>query len=134
MFTDSLFASAPSVDSHSHRGRATLISFALQVFAAGALLWAPLLRIQGLPQLHWMAPLVAPAAPPAPSAVALRNAHRVMSNMSSEGRIIAPRAVPREIVPIVESVAPPPVDAGTLVVAGGTGDSVRNGVLNTIGA
>ncbi|HXM23805.1 MAG TPA: energy transducer TonB [Terriglobales bacterium] len=133
MFADSLL-DTPWAD-RSRRGWTTLVSFALQAAAAGGLLLLPLFYTQGLPQFQLMAALVAPAPPPAPPAPGpLRNEHQTTSNVSSEGKMIAPRSVPREILQVDEPNAPPPVDIGGLSVPGSTGNSMaRSGVLDSIG-
>jgi len=133
MFADSL----DSPWSHSaRRGLTTAASFALQAVIVGSFLLLPLLYTQGLPQLQLMAALVAPAppppAPPAPEHV--RKAHQTTSNMSSDGKVIAPRSVPRQILPVDESTPPPPVDVAGTSVPGGPGDSrAPVGVFNSIG-
>jgi protein TonB len=54
--------------------------------------------------------------------------------MSSEGKMVAPRFVPREILQVDEPSAPPPIDLGGLRVPGGTGDSTApNAVLDSVG-
>lgn len=133
MFADSLLET-PWTD-RSRRGWTTLISFALQAGAAGLLLLLPLLYTQGLPQLQLMSALVAPAPPPAPPAPGpVRNSRANTSNMSSDGRVIAPPSVPREILIVEEPSAPPPADLGGWGVRGGTGDPLaRSGVLGSTG-
>lgn len=134
MFADLLSDACWGAHSHSRRGWTTLVSFALQFVAVGGLLLLPLLSTEGLPQLQLMAALVAPAPPPAPPSGHFRPAHQAASNVSSEGKIIAPPSVPKSIVPIVESVAPPPADIGEIGITGGTGDSSRrNTMLDSIG-
>ena len=133
MFADSLLDS-PWAD-RSRRGWTTLASFALQAAAAGVLLLLPLLYTQGLPQLQLMAALVVPTPPPAPPPThSVRNARQTTSNVASDGRVIAPRSVPREILHVNESDVSPPVELGGLGVTGGTGNSMaRNGVFDSIG-
>jgi len=132
MFADSLLDS-PRTD-RSRRGFSTLVSFAVQALAVGGLLLLPLLYTQGLPKLQ-LARVVAPTPPPAPPAPQpMRSARETASNMSRDGQVIAPRSVPREIVHIDETNAPPPVDVGGPSVVGGAGNSLaRNSVLNSIG-
>ena len=130
MFADSLLND--SWADRSRRGWTTLISFAVEAAAISGLLLLPLLYTQGLPQLQLVSALVAPTPPPAP--MAARSTRPSNSNVSSDGHVIAPRVVPREILNIEEPVAPPPVDAGGLNVIGGAGNPLaRNGVLNSIG-
>ena len=132
MFADSLLDS-PWAD-RSRRGWTTLVSFALQAVAVGGLLLLPLLYTQGLPQFQLISALMAPTPPPAPAPGPARNAHQTSSNMSSEGKMVAPRFVPREILKVDEPSAPPPIDLGGLRVPGGTGDSTApNAVLDSVG-
>jgi protein TonB len=131
MFADSLLDS-PWAD-RSRRGLTTLVSFAMQSVAVGGLLLLPLLYTQGLPQLQLIASLVAPTPPPAPQP--MRSAREITSNLSRDGRVIAPRSVPREILHVDETSVPPPVDVGALSVVGSTGNSLaRSGVLDSIGS
>jgi protein TonB len=133
MFADSLI-DTPWTD-RSRRGWTTLVSFAMQAAGVGGLLLLPLLYTQGLPQLQLMSSLVAPAPPAAPPAPApAGDSRQATSNVSSDGHVIAPPSVPRQILNIDEPIAPPPVDLNGLGVSGGTGDpTARNGVLNSIG-
>jgi len=132
MFADSLLNN--SWADRSRRGYTTLISFAFEAIAIGALLLLPLLYTQGLPQLQSISALVAPAPPPPPAPMAARNTHPSTSNVSSDGHVIAPRVVPTEILNVEENAPPPPVDAGGLNVIGSTGNPMaRNGVLDSIG-
>src|SRR5579859_1727636 len=132
MFADSLLDS-PWAD-RSRRGWTTLFSFALQVLGVGGLLLLPLLYTQGLPQFQLISALLAPTPPPAPVPAPARNPHQTGSNMSSQGKVIAPRFVPKEILRVDESTVPPPLEVGGLRVPGGTGDSTApNAVLDSIG-
>lgn len=132
MFADSLFDS-PWAD-RSRRGWTTLVSFALQMLGVGGLLLLPLLYTQGLPQFQLISALLAPTPPPAPAPGPTRSARQTSSNLSSQGKVIAPRFVPKEILQVDEPNAPPPVDLGGLHVPGGTGDSTAsNAVLDSIG-
>jgi len=133
MFADSLLDS-PWAD-RSRRGWTTLVSFAVQAVAVGGLLLLPLLYTQGLPQFQLISALMAPTPPPAPPPGPARNAHQTASNLTSEGKMMAPRFVPKEILQLDETIPPLPLDVGGLRVPGGTGDSTApNGVLDSIGA
>jgi len=122
MFADSF------CDSHwtnrSHRGWTILASFGLQALAVGGLFVLPLIYTQGLPQVHSLVSLAAPVRPPAPPAPATHapSAAPATSNMTSDGRVIAPSSVPHGVKPFNETTAPPPVDVRALAVRDGTGD------------
>jgi protein TonB len=134
MFADSLLDSRWA--DRSRRGWTTLASFTAQAVAAGVLFLLPLFYTQVLPQFQLLSRLVAPSPPPAPPApVAARNGRANRSNLSPDGRVMAPLSVPREIASVDEPSAPPAVDVSGLSVIGGTGTSlVRNGVLDSIGS
>jgi periplasmic protein TonB len=130
MFTDSLLDAAWT--DHSRRGWTTFVSLAVQAIGAGVLLLLPLFYTQALPQFQLTARLVAPTPPPAPpTAAATRNSHPNSSNVSSDGHIIAPRFVPREIATLDEPSPPPTIDISGSGVIGSTGTD-RNGVLHSI--
>ena len=133
MFADSLLDS-PWAD-RSRRGWTTLVSFAVQAAAAGALLLLPLFHTEGLPRLQFMSALVAEVPLPAPPPVGpVRSTRANTSNLASNGQVIAPRSIPREVAHVDELSAPPPIDMGELHVLGGTGNAMaRNGVIDSIG-
>ena len=98
MFADSLLDSRWA--DRSRRGWTTLASFTAQAVAAGVLFLLPLFYTQVLPQFQLVSRLVAPSPPPAPEAA--RNARANRSNLSPDGRVMAPLSVPREIASVDE--------------------------------
>jgi protein TonB len=132
MFADSLLDSAWA--GHSRRGWTTLVSFAVQVVAAGVLLLLPLFYTQALPQFQLTARLVAPTPQPAPPPTGpLRSARVNPSNLSLDGHVIAPRFVPREVASVDEPSAPPSVDISGPGILGSTGTgNNRDGILHSI--
>jgi protein TonB len=132
MFADSLIDAAWT--DRSRRGWTTLASFAVQIAAVGGLLLLPLLYTQGLPHVHLLDALLAPVPPPTAAPAHLTDRRETTSNISSQGQVIAPRSIPREILNIDESTVPPPVDVAGLAVSGSTGNSTaRNGIFGAIG-
>ncbi len=133
MFADTVCDS--SWANRSHRGWTTLASFAVQALAVGCLLLLPLIYTEGIPRLQSMTQdLVAPAPPPALPGPNVRQARAPASNMSSDGRIIAPLSIPDHTTQVVDTVPPPPVDIGQLGIPGGIGDRfARTGVPDGIG-
>lgn len=132
MFADSL-SDSPWAN-RSRRGWTTLVSFTIQAMVVGGLLLLPLFYPQALPHLQQaVAGLISPPASTPPPAMHVRAAAPV-SNVLSDGQLMQPQSIPRTIANVVETVAPPAVDPGTLGVVGGTGTrGALNGVLNSIG-
>ena len=119
MFADSLLDSRWA--DRSRRGWTTLASFAAQAVVAGVLFLLPLFYTQVLPQFQLVSRLVAPSPSPSPPVPeTARNARANTSNLSPDGRVIAPPSVPRGIAPIDESSVPPEVDVSGLGVIGST--------------
>lgn len=121
MFADSFCDSGWS--NQAHRGWTTLISFAVQSLAIACLLLLPLIYTQGLPKLAVLAPLMAPAPPPAirPAQSRAMSSSVAPSNMAGT-RLVSPPEIPRSIATLVET-APPPADTVGVGVAHGIGDS-----------
>jgi periplasmic protein TonB len=129
MFAD--FSPDSDWSSHSHRGWTTLISFALQALAVGCLLLLPLLYTEGLPKLVLLAPFLAPAppssAPPEPPRHNLPSTGQ--SNLMGT-RLVAPPEIPRDVIMLTETVAPPPmIDPGAVGVRHGFGDARGRGIV-----
>ena len=132
MFADSLLDSA--YVNRSHRGWATLASFAAQALAVCTLLILPLLHPQGLPRLKLLSglsPIVAPPSPP--PKLQVHPATPSVSNLSADNRVIMPTSIPSTIRQITDIVSPPPVDLGGVGVENGTGThATLNAVMNSI--
>ena len=120
----------------SHRGRATLISFALQVILVGTLVAMPLFFVDALPSCELVTFLVAPSPPPplpppaaeAPQVKMIR--HRIESDMLDNGQLREPSRIPRKIAMIKESAPPPsPSENG---VIGGVPGGIPGGVLGGV--
>ena len=133
MFADLL---SDSEWSHqSHRGWTTLISFTVQALALGCLLLLPLFYTEGLPRLAMLAPLLAPAPPPAahpapprPSSPATRQ-----SNLMGD-RLISPQQIPSTVTVVTEFPPPPPVDPVSVGVRHGGCDPHGCGtVMDSVG-
>lgn len=120
-------------DNRSHRGWTTLISLAVQTLAAAILLLIPLIYTSGLPQLQFMQRLIAPtaAAPPAaPLQTAHMPTHPTVTELTLEGRPIAPASIPRTIPAINDALAAPQIPG---VIPDGTSTrGTNNAVLNAI--
>jgi protein TonB len=130
MFADSLLES--SWTQSARRGWTTLSSFGLQALIMAILLLLPLIRPIGLPFLKPLAAPVMLAPPPGPPPVqpTQRSTVTPQSNMINE-MLVAPRAIPRDILNVDETVPPPQFNVGTGLVPGGTGDA--RGVPGAVG-
>jgi periplasmic protein TonB len=121
MFADSLIDSAWS--DRSRRGWTTLASFTLQALALGCLLLLPLLYTQGLPKLLLLAPLLAPAPPPALQPAPPRPAAPSPAQSNMIGiHLLAPAEIPAVVSQWTETAAPPPVDPSAVGISHGTRD------------
>jgi periplasmic protein TonB len=132
MFADSFCDSGWS--NGSHRGWTTLISFALQALIVGCLLILPLLYTQGLPRLTLLAPLLAPAPPPALPLPPHANSSSAASSNMMGIRLVSPSQIPPTVNMLAETTPPPPmVDPNMIGISHGTGDSSgRGNVLEAI--
>jgi protein TonB len=119
-------------ENQSHRGWTALASFTLQALVVLALLLVPLVFASGLPSLQFILPLVAPAAaPPPPSGAAARTRANTMSQVTPDGRPIAPASIPHGVTAIEDQA--PPIPPGTVGIVGGTGNSLTtNPIINSI--
>ena len=119
----------------SRRGWTTIASFTLQGMGIGLLLILPITHPEALPSWTrmtspiWTTP-AAPAGQPA-SQPPQRSTDVAPSNMSVSG-LVAPRSIPTEVANIVETTAPPPVDAGPGVRGGISDRRAGNWVINSI--
>ena len=133
MFADPSYdtAWAPS----SRRGWTTFVSFALQMFGVGVLLFLPLIYNEAIPAIKLYPVLAAPLPPPgpAPAAPHARSA-RTQTNINGP-HVTIPTSFPNHPAilndaPVSDSVS---LD-DTRGVPGGTGvHGVRDGVLGSVG-
>jgi len=116
----------------ARRGRATLVSFAMQALALSLLLAIPLLTIQGPPKLHWFdeSSILTPPPAPAPPARGPRPIHP--SNISQGGQLLEPPTIPPSITILNEQPVASSPDVSGLGVEGSIGTS-RRGVLGSVG-
>jgi protein TonB len=132
MFADSLLES--SWAQRSRRSWTTLSSFGLQAVITGILLLIPLLRPVALPFLKPLTTPVMLAPPPGlPPAQALQ--HTTIQSQSNfiNQTLVAPRAIPRQILNVDESAPPPQIFTNGTGVPGGTGSGDPRGVLSSLG-
>jgi protein TonB len=129
--SQNLFATLDSNwDPSAHRGRATLVSFAVQAFGLSLLVLIPLIASQGPPGLRWLTPeIFTPPSSPAPPA---GPHHQIRSSNIREGQLVQPDRVPSTIANLDETRVGSAPDIEGIGVERGTGTG-RSGVLNSIG-
>ncbi|MGE5204437.1 MAG: energy transducer TonB [Chlamydiota bacterium] len=144
MFEDSLIESTNRIK--TNRGKATLVSFVIQVAIVTVVVLIPLMFVQALPTHALMTQLVAPPPPPPPpppaAAPAAARPQPVVKEQLNPNELRTPTKIPQHIVKTQEmaSAAPPsnaPPAVGGVVggvpggVAGGAVGGVLGGVLNS---
>jgi periplasmic protein TonB len=130
------------------RGRATVLSFVLQVCLVGVLVIVPMLFVEALPTKMLTATLVAPPPPPPPpppAAAAATPAHHETQQTQVRSEMEVPVRIPEKVATIKDlpqsdemaSAAPP---SGGVVggvpggVEGGTVGGILGGVMGGVGA
>lgn len=119
----------------SHRGRATIISFALQIVLLGTLVAMPLFFVEALPARELVTFIVAPSPPPPPPPPVAETPHvkvikhKIESEMLDNGELREPKRIPKKIAMIKESAPPPPSVSG---VMGGVPGGIPGGVLGGV--
>jgi periplasmic protein TonB len=128
MFAD--FSTDSEWQNHSHRGWTTLISFAAQAVAVGSLLLLPLFYTEGLPRLAMLAPLLAPAPPPATPPTPRPSSPSTPQSNLMGSRLMSPPAIPATVTILTETTpAPPMIDPSAAGVRHGIGDAHGRGTV-----
>jgi len=113
-----------------------------ELVAVGVFVILPMIYFDVLPSTTLKSFLVAPPPPPPPPpppAAAPVKAVKVIPRQFDAGRLMAPKAVPKEIAQIKEDEMPPPSAGGIGVVggvpggvSGGTPGGVLGGILSSV--
>jgi len=109
------------------------LSMGIQVFFLGILILIPLIYTEALPKTLMssilLAPPPPPPPPPPPAAVQVVKIKPV-AHLMEAGKLVAPKAIPKDIKIIKEEEAPP--DMGMGGVAGGVPGGVAGGSMNGV--
>jgi periplasmic protein TonB len=113
------------------------ISMVLQVFLLAVLILIPLIYTEALPKTLMSSILLAPPPPPPPPPppAPVQVVHvKPTAHLMEAGKLVAPKAIPKDIKIIKEEEAPPDVGAGMVGgvpggVAGGSMGGVIGGVI-----
>jgi periplasmic protein TonB len=128
MFAD--FSTDSEWQNHSNRGWTTLISFAAQAVAVGSLLLLPLFYTEGLPRLAMLAPLLAPAPPPATPPTPRPGSPSTPQSNLMGSRLMSPPVIPATVMILTETTPPPPmIDPSAAGVRHGIGDAQGRGTV-----
>jgi periplasmic protein TonB len=132
MFAD--FSPGSDWSVRSHRGWTTLISFVVQAGAVGCLLLSPLLYTEGLPRLAMLAPLLAPAPPPAAPPTPRPNSPATPQSNLMGDRLVSPPSIPPTVTMLTDTEPPPlMIDSSATGVGHATGDpNARGTVLDSV--
>jgi len=113
-----------------------LVSTVVQSLLLGIMILIPLIYTEALPKQMLTTFLTAPpppTPPPPPAAAPVQKTVRPMARLMQAGRLVAPRAIPKEIAIIKEQEQPPDVSAGVVGgVPGGVPGGSMSGVLGGI--
>jgi protein TonB len=112
-----------------------LVSFAGQIALITVAVIIPLIYTEVLPsttlQSFLVAPPPPPPPPPPPAAAPPVKVVKVIPRQFDAGKLMAPKAVPKEIAVIKEDELPPP-SSGVAGVVGGVGSGVAGGTVGGV--
>jgi protein TonB len=134
MFED-LVESSP-IRKRTNRPWTIFISTLLQCLLLAILILIPLIYTEALPKTMLTTLLIAPPPPPPPPpppAVTPVKVVKPMARLIQAGKLMAPRAIPKEVAMIKEQEMPPDVGSGVVGgVPGGVPGGQAGGVLRGI--
>jgi periplasmic protein TonB len=140
MFEEMVVSNAKS--KKTNKPWTVFISMLLQIAFLALLILIPLIYTEALPKTLMSSILLAPPPPPPPPPppAAVQVVHvKPVAHLMEAGKLVAPKAIPRDIKIIKEEEAPPDVGAGMVGgvpggVAGGSMGGVIGGVIGGAGS
>jgi protein TonB len=109
-----------------------VLSMAIQVFLLGILILIPLIYTEALPRTLMSSILLAPPPPPPPPPppAPVQVVHvKPMAHLMEAGKLVAPKAIPKDIKIIKEEEQPPDMGGG---IAGGVPGGVAGGSMGGV--
>jgi len=109
------------------------VSMTIQTLALGIMVLIPLIYTEALPKTMLTTLLVAPPPPPPPPpppAVQVTKVVRPVARLVQAGKLMAPRAIPKEVTMLEEKELPP--DVSTVGVVGGVPGGVPGGQVGGV--
>jgi protein TonB len=124
----------------TNKGWTVLVSFMGQIALIVVLIVIPMIYFDALPKSQLTSFLVAPPPPPPPPpppAAAPPKVIKVIPRQFDAGRLMAPKAVPKEIAMIKEEELPPPSAGGVVGgvpggIPGGAAGGVIGGIIGSV--
>jgi|SRR5579863_260050 len=124
----------------THKPTTVLVSMILQVGFLAILILIPLIYTEALPRAMMSSILLAPPPPPPPPPppAAVQIIRKPIQHLMEAGKLVAPKAIPKDVKIIKEEEAPP--DMGGMAggvpggVAGGSMGGVIGGVIGGAGS
>jgi protein TonB len=129
---DELVESSPK-KKKSNKPWTFFVSMAIQTLALGIMVLIPLIYTEALPKTMLTTLLVAPPPPPPPPpppAVQVTKVVRPVARLVQAGKLMAPRAIPKEVTMLEEKELPP--DVSTVGVVGGVPGGVPGGQVGGV--
>jgi len=111
-----------------------VLSFFIQILLMGLLVILPMIYFDVLPSATLQSFLVAPPPPPPPPpppAAAPPKVVKVIPRQFDAGKLVTPKAIPKEIAQIKEEELPPPT-SGAAGVVGGVPGGVPGGAMGGV--
>jgi len=125
----------------TNRTWTVLVSFGGQILAIGIAILIPMIYFDALPKTQltamFTAPPPPPPPPPPPAAVPVKMV-KVIPRQFDAGRLMAPKAIPKDVAMIKEEELPPPSASAGVVggvpggVPGGTAGGVIGGIIGAV--
>ncbi len=118
----------------THRTWTVMVSFCLQCLLIAVAVLIPLIYYDALPRTQLTGFLVAPPPPPPPPpppSPAMPKVVKIIPRQFDAGKLMAPKAIPKQIAVIREEDLAPPTGGGGGVV-GGVGGGVPGGSLGGV--
>jgi len=116
-----------------------LLSFAVQILVIVVAILIPMIYFDALPKSQLSSFLVAPPPPPPPPPppAAAPKVVKVIPRQFDAGRLMAPKAIPKEVAMIKEEELPPPSSGGVVGgvpggVPGGAAGGVIGGIIGSV--
>jgi protein TonB len=121
----------------TNRTWTVMVTFLCQILAIGVAILIPMIYFDALPKTQltamFTAPPPPPPPPPPPAAVPVKMV-KVIPRQFDAGRLMAPKAIPKDVAMIKEEELPPPSASAGVVggVAGGVPGGSMGGVIGGI--